>query len=252
MTEDQAVDRCLWDLDLLFRHEVSPHNIAGFLIEPVQGEGGYYPAPTRFIAELADIASRHGIKLIFDEVQTGFGRTAEWFAADHFEAKPDVIALGKGIANGLPLSAYGASAEMMDAWPKGSHGTTFGGNPVACAAAVAVMASMGSLLPHARELSVLAFERLAKLETDHVTIGDVRGMGLMIGIELVSDRETRVQAPEVFNHIQRYCLERELIIVDCGPDGNVIRFIPPLITTREELDWAIDLIDEALSDYENR
>ena len=251
MTDDQAVDHCLWELGLMFRHEVSPHNIAAFLIEPVQGEGGYYPAPARFIAELAIIASSHGSKLIYDEVQTGFGRTAEWFAADHYEAKPDVIALGKGIANGLPLSAYGASAEMMDAWPKGSHGTTFGGNPVACAAAIAVMNSMGELLPHARDLSAHAFERLAKLETDHVTIGDVRGIGLMIGIELVSDRETRMQDPEAFNHIQQYCLEREMIIVDCGPDGNVIRFVPPLITTRDELDWAVDLIDQALSDYEN-
>jgi 4-aminobutyrate aminotransferase len=252
MTEDQAVDHCLWDLELMFRHEVSPHNIAGFLIEPVQGEGGYYPAPNRFLDELRSVADRHGIKVIFDEVQTGFGRTAEWFAADHFKAKPDVMALGKGIANGFPLSAYGASAEMMDAWPKGSHGTTFGGNPVACAAAVAVMKTMGELLPHARELSEQAFERLAKLATEHPTIGDVRGLGLMIGVELVSDRESRAQDPVAFDHVQRYCLERDLIVVDCGPDGNVIRFIPPLITTRDELDWALELIDRALTDYENR
>jgi 4-aminobutyrate aminotransferase len=252
MTEDQAVDTCLWDLELMFRHEVSPHNFAGFLIEPAQGEGGYYPAPARFLDELRSIADRSGIKLIFDEVQTGFGRTAEWFAADHFEAKPDVIALGKGIANGFPLSAYGASAEMMDAWPKGSHGTTFGGNPVACAAAVAVMETMGELLPHARELSQQAFERLAKLATEHPTIGDVRGLGLMIGVELVSHRGSRAQDPAAFNYVQRYCLERDLIVVDCGPDGNVIRFIPPLVTTRDELDWALDLIDQALTDYENR
>jgi len=250
--EDQAVDHCLWDLEMMFRHEVSPHNIAAFLIEPVQGEGGYYPAPARFLSELAVIAARHGIKVIYDEVQTGFGRTGEWFASDHYEAKPDVIALGKGIANGLPLSAYGASAEMIDAWPKGSHGTTFGGNPVACAAAVAVMDTMGDLLPHARELSGHAFERLEKIQTDHSTVGDVRGLGLMIGIELVQDREDRVQAPEAFNHLQRFCIERDLIIIDCGPDGNIIRFIPPLVTSKEELDWAIDLIDQGLSDYEAR
>ena len=196
------------------------------------------------------MADRHGIKIIYDEVQTGFGRTAEWMASDHYDAKPDVIALGKGIANGLPLSAYGASAEMIDAWPRGSHGTTFGGNPVACAAAVAVMDTMGALLPHARELSAHAFERFAKLQTDHPTVGDVRGLGLMIGVELVKDPDNRVQDPEAFAHLQRYCLERDLIIIDCGPDGNVIRFIPPLVTTREELDWAIDLIDAGLSDYE--
>ena len=250
MSEDQAVDYCLWDLEMMFRHEVSPHNIAGFLIEPAQGEGGYYPAPARFLNELRALADRNGIKVIYDEVQTGFGRTAEWMASDHYDAKPDVIALGKGIANGLPLSAYGASAEMIDAWPRGSHGTTFGGNPVACAAAVAVMDSMGELLPHARDLSLHAFERLAKIQTDHPTVGDVRGLGLMIGVDLVKDPESRLQDPEAFSHLQRYCMEHDLIIIDCGPDGNVIRFIPPLVTTREELDWAIDLIDAGLSDYE--
>ena len=252
MTEEQAVDYCLWDLEMMFRHEVSPHNIAAFLIEPVQGEGGYYPAPARFLDELRVIADRHGIKVIYDEVQTGFGRTAEWMASDHYAAQPDVIALGKGIANGLPLSAYGAPAEMKDAWPKGSHGTTFGGNPVACAAAVAVMDTMGALLPHARELSGHAFERLSKLQTDHPSVGDVRGTGLMIGIELVKDTENRLQDPEAFVHLQRYCLERDLVIIDCGPDGNIIRFIPALVTTRDELDWAIDLIDAGLADYEGR
>lgn len=250
MSEEQAIDYCLWDLEMMFRHEVSPHNIAAFLIEPVQGEGGYYPAPARFLDELRAVADRHGIKIIYDEVQTGFGRTAEWMASDHYAAKPDVIALGKGIANGLPLSAYGASTEMIDAWPRGSHGTTFGGNPVACAAAVAVMDTMGTLLPHARELSVHAFERLAKIQTDHPTVGDVRGIGLMIGVELVKDPENRVQDPDAFVHLQRYCLERDLIIIDCGPDGNIIRFIPALVTTREELDWAIDIIDAGLADFE--
>ncbi len=252
MTEAEATDHSLLELELMLRHEILPGNIAAFLIEPVQGEGGYYPAPTHFLAEVAELAHRHGIKLIYDEVQTGFGRTAEWFAADHHEAKPDVIALGKGIANGFPLSAYGASAEMMDAWLPGSHGTTFGGNPVACAAAVAVLDTMGDLLPHARELSAHAFERLNKLSTDHATIGQVRGLGLMIGVELVSDPDTRRQDPAAFRHLHEYCLERELIIIDCGPDGNIIRFIPPLVTSIEELDWAIDLIDQALTDYENR
>jgi 4-aminobutyrate aminotransferase len=167
-------------------------------------------------------------------------------------AKPDVIALGKGIANGLPLSSYGASAEMIDAWPRGSHGTTFGGNPVACAAAVAVIDTMGDLLPHARELSGRAFERWAKLATEHPTIGDVRGLGLMIGVELVKNHEDRTPDPEAFDHIHRYCLERDLIVIDCGPDGNVIRYIPSLVTTIEELDWSLDLIDAALSDYEGR
>jgi 4-aminobutyrate aminotransferase len=247
MSEADAIDHSLWELEMLFRHQVSPQHLAAFLLEPVQGEGGYYPAPARFLDELGVIADRHGILVIYDEVQTGFGRTAEWFAADHYAAKPDIIVLGKGIANGLPLSAYGASTDRMDAWPKGSHGTTFGGNPVACAAALAVREVMGDLLPHARRLSELAFERWEKLAADHPGVGDVRGLGLMIGIELVKDAETREPDPELFTSIQRYCLERELVLIDCGPDGNIIRFLPPLVTTNEELDWAIDLVDDALT-----
>ncbi|MEX2279175.1 MAG: aminotransferase class III-fold pyridoxal phosphate-dependent enzyme [Acidimicrobiia bacterium] len=251
MTEDEAVAHSLNELDMLFRHEVTPHNVAALLIEPVQGEGGYYPAPVSFMTELRRVCDEHGILLVFDEVQTGFGRTAEWFASDHFPVDPDIIALGKGIANGLPLSAYGASAALLDGWKVGSHGTTFGGNPVSCAAAVAVMDTMGDLLPNARAVSARAFERFEKLKVEHQTIGDVRGLGLMIGVELVSDRETREPDAAAFTHIQQYCLSRELVIIECGPTANIIRFIPPVITTLEELDWAIDLIGDALEDWES-
>ncbi len=252
MTEDEAVESSLRELRLMFKHVVTPKNIAAFLIEPVQGEGGYIPAPAAFLDALRDLADEHGIKLIYDEIQTGFGRTAEWFATDHFDAKPDVMAVGKGIANGLPLSAYGASREMIDAWPVGAHGTTFGGNPVSTAAAGAVIDTMEGLLPHARELSKRSFERFDELSGKHPTIGDVRGLGLMVAAELVEDRETRVPSKPAMEHIKDYVMERELIIISCGPDGNVIRFIPSLVTTREELDWAIDLIDEALTDWESR
>jgi 4-aminobutyrate aminotransferase len=251
MSEEAAVDHSLTELTLLFKHVVSPHNIACFLVEPVQGEGGYYPAPARFLSALRELADEHGILLVFDEVQTGFGRTAEWFAADHFDAEPDVMAMGKGIANGLPLSAYGASREMIDAWPRGAHGTTFGGNPVSTAAAVAVMDTMEALLPHARDLSKHAFERFHELAERHPTVGDVRGLGLMIGVELVTDPESRSPDEQAFKHVEKHALERELIMISCGPDHNVIRFIPPLITTREELDWAIDLVDESLTSWES-
>jgi 4-aminobutyrate aminotransferase len=252
MTEDEAVETSLRELRLMFKHVVTPKNIAAFLIEPVQGEGGYIPAPAAFLDALRDLADEHGIKLIYDEIQTGFGRTAEWFATDHFDAKPDIMAVGKGIANGLPLSAYGASREMIDAWPVGAHGTTFGGNPVSTAAAGAVIDTMEGLLPHARELSKRSFERFDQLSGKHPTIGNVRGLGLMVAAELVEDRETRVPSKPAMEHIKDYVMERELIIISCGPDGNVIRFIPSLVTTREELDWAIDLIDEALTDWESR
>ncbi len=252
MSEEEATEHSLTELRLLFKHVVSPHNIACFLVEPVQGEGGYYPAPAAFLDTLRREADEHGIKLVYDEVQTGFGRTAEWFAADHYDAKPDVMAMGKAIANGLPLSAYGASREIIDAWPVGAHGTTFGGNPVSTAASVAVMDTMEGLLPHARDLSKRAFERFAELAERHETIGDVRGLGLMIGVELVTDPESRNPDGDAFKHVEKYVRDRELILISCGPDHNVIRFIPPLITTRDELDWSIDLIDQALSDWEAR
>ena len=251
MTEEEAVAHSLTELEMLFRHEVAPHNVAALLIEPVQGEGGYYAAPVSFMTRLREICDEHGILLVFDEVQTGFGRTAEWFGSDHYPVNPDIIAMGKGIANGLPLSAYGASAELLDGWEVGSHGTTFGGNPVSCAASVAVMETMGGYLDNARAVSARAFERFEKLKVDHRTIGDVRGLGLMIGVELVTDRESREPDAAAFKHIQRYCMDRELVVIECGPMGNIIRFIPPVITTLDEVDWAIDLIDAALTDYES-
>jgi 4-aminobutyrate aminotransferase len=248
---DTAVEMSLHELRMMFKHVVSPNGIAAFLVEPVQGEGGYYPAPAPFLEELRAIANEHGILLIYDEVQTGFGRTAEWFATDHFEAKPDIMALGKGIANGFPLSAYGASRELIDSWPAGSHGTTYGGNPVAAAASGAVIDTMGALLPHARELSTHAFARFEDLAERHETIGDVRGLGLMIGVEFVEDRESRAPDAKAFQHVASHAFDNELIIIECGPDGNIVRFIPPLITTMEELDWAIDLVDEGLESWES-
>jgi 4-aminobutyrate aminotransferase len=250
VTEDDAIDQSLTELRNMFRHEVTPDNVAAFLIEPVQGEGGYYPAPARFLEELRAIADEHGIMLVFDEVQTGFGRTAAWFASDHHTVNPDIIAMGKGIANGMPLSAYGAAADVLADWPVGAHGTTFGGNPVACAAGVAVIEAMEPLLGHAGELSAHAFERFEKLATEHATIGDVRGQGLMIGVELVQDRASRRPDPAAMTAIMAHGLERELILIPCGPDGSIIRFIPPLVATLDDVDRAIDVIDEALTTYE--
>lgn len=252
MTEDEATDLALDELAKKFKHEVMPHNIAAFLIEPVQGEGGYYPAPQRFLQAVRDLADDHGIMLVFDEVQTGFGRTANWFAAEHYGIRPDILVMGKGIANGLPLSSYGASAEVIDQWPVGAHGTTFGGNPVACAAAAKVIDVMEPLLPHARDLSKRAFERFDGLKARHETIGDVRGLGLMIGVELVSDRATRTPDPGAMDFIASYGVAHELIVISCGPDGNIIRFIPPLTATMDELDAAIDVIDGALTAYEEK
>lgn len=251
LTAEEATKRCLDELRLMFDHVVSPKNIAAFLIEPVQGEGGYYPAPAAFLEGLRSLADEFGILLIYDEVQSGMGRTASWFAADHYTAQPDVIAIGKGIANGLPLSAYGASRELIDAWPRGSHGTTYGGNPVATAAAVAVIDTMAGLLEPAAALSAHAFGRFAELADKHPTIGDVRGIGLMIGVELVSDREDRTPSAEAFKHVRAHARDNNLVFISCGIHGNVLRFIPPLVTTVEELDWAIDVVAEGLDSWES-
>ncbi len=249
MSEEEATEHALLELDLMLKHEITPGEIAAFLVEPVQGEGGYYPAPQRFMNRLGDLCAEHGILMIHDEIQTGFGRTGTWFASDHYEVKPDILLMGKAIANGLPLSAIGATAEVFDAWEPGSHGTTFGGNPVACAAAAANMKALADLIPSTPALSEHAFARFEEMRKSHPTIGDVRGLGLMIGIELVK-AGTNDPDPEAFAFLSQHARENRLLILNCGPDGNVIRFIPPLCVTEDELDTAIDTLDAAITAYE--
>ena len=251
MTEDEATDLAIRELDLLLAHQITPHEVAAILIEPVQGEGGYYPAPQRFLQRLRDLADEHGILLIFDEIQTGFGRTAKWFASEHYGIDPDVLILGKAIANGLPLSAVSARSEILEAWAPGSHGTTFGGNPVACAAAAANMDVLAGLIPGAQALSEHSFKRFRAIAEQHATIGDVRGLGLMIGIELVEPGGTTPD-PDAFPFIAEFARTHNLLILDCGPHANVIRFIPPLCVSKEELDQGIDVIEGALAAYEGR
>jgi 4-aminobutyrate aminotransferase len=251
MTEDEATDLAIRELDLLFAHQVTPHEVAAFLLEPVQGEGGYYPTPPRFMQRLRDLADEHGILLMLDEIQTGFGRTAKWFASEHYGIDPDVLILGKAIANGLPLSAVSARSEILEKWAPGSHGTTFGGNPVACAAAAANMDVLADLIPNTPALSAHAFERFRAMQEKHPTIGDVRGLGLMIGIELV-EPGGNVPDPKAFPFLAEFAREHGLLILDCGPHANVIRFIPPLCVTPAELDQGIDVIDAALTAYEKK
>ena len=251
MTEEEATEHALLELELKLKHEVMPDEVAAFLVEPVQGEGGYYPAPPAFLRRLRALADEHGILLVLDEVQTGFGRTGKWFASEHYGIEPDVLAMGKAIANGLPLSAVGARARLQDAWPAGSHGTTLGGNPVACAAAAANVDVLAALIPGVPALGEHAFARFADLQARHPTIGDVRGLGLMIGVELVQPG-TNTPDPAAFPFLACYAREHGLFILDCGPDANIIRFIPPLCVTAEELDLGIETIDAALGEYEKK
>ena len=248
LSEEEATTRALDEFQQMLHHVVAPEDIACLLIEPVQGEGGYYPAPLRFLRELREIADRHGILLIADEIQTGFGRTGKWWAIDHYGVEPDILVLGKAIANGLPLSAVGASRDLFGKWRPGSHGSTDGGNAVACAAAVEVVDVISGLIPQVPALGDHAMTELGKLQGSHPTVGDVRGLGLMIGVEL-TDSAGLPNSPAL-EFVRMHVLDAGLIFHPCGPAHNVIRFVPPLVVTVEELDQAVGIIDDALTAWE--
>lgn len=238
---------CLKYLEYLLARVVSPEEIAAVIIEPILGEGGYVPAPQKFLQALRAMCSSHGMLLIFDEVQSGMGRTGNWFASDWRGVTPDIMTVAKGIASGFPLSAVVAGPGLMDRWPSGAHGTTFGGNPVSCAAADATIEVIEreDLLRKTAELGARAVERLTQLADRHPVIGDIRGPGFMIGIEFV-DGEGRANS-EACQRVLDLCLERGLILIGCGLERNTVRFIPPLTTTGEELDKALDIFAEAVS-----
>ena len=248
MSQEDANAYALNELRLMFKHEVMPDEIAAFLFEPLQGEGGYYPASREFMQAIRDLADEHGILMIVDEVQTGFGRTGEFFTSQIYGIDPDILVMGKAIANGLPLSAIGASKEIFARWEPGSHGSTFGGNPVSCAAAAAGVDELKKVIPGVAERSDLAFTRFGDLKEKHPTIGDVRGLGLMIGVELV--KQDRVPDSEAFAVLSAQAQEDGLFILGCGPDNNVIRFVPPLNISLDDLEMGIDILDNALSVYE--
>ena len=248
MSQEDANAYALNELRLMFKHEVMPDQIAAFLFEPLQGEGGYYPAGREFMQAIRDLADEHGILMIVDEVQTGFGRTGEFFTSQVYGIDPDILVMGKAIANGLPLSAIGASKEIFAKWEPGSHGSTFGGNPVSCAAAAAGVDELKKVIPGVAQRSDLAFTRFGDLKEKHPTIGDVRGLGLMIGVELV--KQDREPDSEAFAVLSAQAQEDGLFILGCGPDNNVIRFVPPLNISLDDLEMGIDILDNALSVYE--
>jgi 4-aminobutyrate aminotransferase len=249
--EDYCVKKLERDVDLLFKHQVTPEEVACMILEPVLGEGGYVVPPKAWLHKVREICDRYGILLIFDEVQTGFGRTGEWFAAQTFGVTPDIMAIAKGIASGLPLSATVASREIMKKWPLGSHGTTFGGNPLACSAALATLQVFKEegLLENCKKVGKYAREQLEWLKRKHPVIGDIRSVGLMIGIEIIDPRTGAPNGEGVMNILNR-CLEKGVLFYLCGNSGEVIRMIPPLIVTREQIDEGLAALDEALFEYE--
>jgi len=229
----------------LFVHLVSPDEVAAIVVEPIQGEGGYVVAPEQFLQRLRDITRAHGIVLVADEVQSGMGRTGRMFAIEHVNVKPDIVAVAKGIASGMPLGVAAARASLM-AWPPGAHASTFGGNPVSCAAALATLKLLReTLMANAAEVGAHLKDGLTALMEKHRLIGDVRGRGLMVGVELVRDRQTKERATTERDAVVTAAFNRGLLVLGAGK--NAIRFSPPLVLTREQAETAVRIFDEALT-----
>jgi len=233
-----------WIENTLFRTTIPPEEVAAIFVEPIQGEGGYIVPPLEFHQELKRIADQYGILLVADEVQSGMGRTGKMFAMQHFGVEPDIMALAKGIASGMPLGAMVASAEIMN-WEAGSHASTFGGNPLSCQAALTTIELLEEgLIKNAAEQGDYFLEGLRTLQQSNECIGDVRGKGLMVAAELVKDRQTREPARERRNDVIKKAFEKGLLLLGCGE--NSIRFCPALTVTRENIDTCLSIFDEAL------
>lgn len=232
--------------EVVFRHEVTPQEIAAIFVEPIQGEGGYIVPPPEYLPKLQDLCRRHGILLIADEIQSGFGRTGKMFACEHWGIEPDILCVAKGIASGMPLGAMIARAEIST-WNPGAHGSTFGGNPVACAAALASIALIEEGLMHnSATVGRYLKDRLAGLMQKHPAIGDVRGLGLMIGVEFLRPDGGRHPDPAFRDRVMLKCFERGLLLLSCGE--STIRFCPPLLVTEAESAAAVDIFDAAISE----
>src|SRR5258706_2340044 len=247
MTEEHASQYALDQLEFLLASQTAPKETAAILIESVLGEGGYVVPPTSFMKGLRAICDKHGILLIFDEVQSGFGRTGKWFALDDFGVVPDIITAAKGIASGLPLSGVFSRLDLMKKWDVGSHGGTYGGNAVACAAGVATIRAMRDerMLENANERGIQLMTGLRKLQEEYSQIGDVRGKGLMIGTEFIVDNKSEKAKPLV-KEIIHAAEERDLLLLTCGTYDNTIRWIPPLNVTSDQINDGLRLFEDAL------
>jgi 4-aminobutyrate aminotransferase len=238
---DAVIDQALHALDYLLKAQTAPEETAAIIMEPVQGEGGYIPAPARFIQGVVERCNKHGIMFVADEVQSGFGRTGKMFAIDHFGVQPDIMCMAKGIASGFPFSALGARAELMAKWIPGSHGGTYGGNAMGCAAALATIdiltapGFLDNVVARGEQLR----EGMESIAKDHGAIDDIRGLGLMIGVQFAD----AARVPAIVKHALE---ESHVILMSAGTYGNVIRFMPPLVTTADEIDLAIGAIRSAV------
>jgi 4-aminobutyrate aminotransferase len=243
---EQTEAFCLRELEFLLKTQTAPTETAAILVEPVLGEGGYVVPPPGFMAGLRRLCDEHGILLIADEIQCGFGRTGRWFAVEHFGVVPDILVMAKGLASGLPLSCVAARRELMERWAPGSHGGTYGGNAVACAAAVATIRVIREegLLENAQRMGALLLSRLRELQREFPVIGDVRGLGLMVAAEFTAADGTPASA--VAREVIGRCLERRLLLLTCGTYDNIVRWMPPLVVTDEQVETAVGVFRDAL------
>ncbi len=248
MTDAKTSEYCLAALEELLLSQTSPAETAAILIEPELGEGGYVVPPAAFMKGLRDICDRNGIMLIFDEVQSGFGRTGKWFAQEHFGVLPDIMTVAKGIASGLPLSGVFSRLDLMKKWQTGSHGGTYGGNPVACAAGVATIRAMRdeNMPGNAARRGLQLTTGLRKLQEEYPLIGDVRGLGLMIGTEFTLKGKPADKA--ITKAVLHSCEEQGLLLLSCGTHDNVIRWIPPLVVTESQVNDALGIFTAALKE----
>jgi 4-aminobutyrate aminotransferase len=245
MQPDTCAVECVQHVENTLLKTIAPaEETAAIVVEPVQGEGGYIVPPRKFFDELARVAEQNGILLIFDEVQCGMGRTGKMWAANHFEAVPDIFAVAKGIASGLPLGATVARKDLMT-WPPGAHASTFGGNPVACAAALTTIALLQEeLVENSARMGAYLMDRMRDWPARFPIVGEVRGLGLMIGIELVRDQKTKERAPELRDHVVHRAFERGLLVLGAG--DSTLRLSPPLMITRDQCDFALETLTECL------
>jgi len=246
-TDEEAETFCLRELEMLLKSQTAPAETAAMLVEPVLGEGGYVVPPAGFLAGLRRICDEHGILLIADEVQSGFGRTAKWFAVEHFGVVPDIMVMAKGLASGLPMSGIAARRELMERWTPGSHGGTYGGNAVTCAAAVATIQAIReeNMLANAERMGGRLEAGLRELQSEFPAISDVRGLGLMLGAEFSAADGS--PATGLAKRVVQGCLQRRLILLTCGTWDNTVRWIPPLIVTAEQIDEALGIFGETLA-----
>jgi 4-aminobutyrate aminotransferase len=243
--EDFALSCARFIEEKLFKTTLAPEEVAAIFVEPVQGEGGYVVAPKVFMRELRRICDRHGILLVVDEVQSGIGRTGKWWAIEHTGVEPDVVCSAKGIASGMPLGVTMTRAEIMD-WVPGSHASTFGGNPVCIAAALATLDVIEKehLLENSTNVGNHMMKRMADWPTKHKLVGDVRGRGLMIGVEIVKDKVTKEYGAAERDRIVEMAFDRGLLFLGCGP--STIRICPALVVTKEQADVAVDVLEECI------